>query len=602
MRNAREVQGVFVEMMQFLPDRLADFGADLTAEKIRSSAPDVVSRTLIEAAEQALGEPWSVILAGDYLEYSRSGNRDRFEALYFSRRLKLNTLVLGECVEGQGRFLDAIVNGLWLICEESGWQLPAHNSHIRGGPRDPLPDRQNPVIDLFAAETGANLALCLHLLAAERENATLVSRVRSEIERRITRPYLARHFWWMGNGDERMNNWTAWITQNVLLSTLLLPTDQPTRRSVVEKALGSLDAFEKDYAQDGACEEGVLYYGHAALCLFGAMSILEVSAPGSMTPLFKAPKLRNMAEFIRNMHVVEDRFFNFADAPVKVETSGVREYLFGKAVSSLPLQAFAAACWSRSPDRLMQKEWNLWYRVQAVLATPELSAFAAMEPTKTDIAYPGIGLAIARDGVFDLAVKAGNNGESHNHNDVGSFTLYKNGRPFIIDVGVEAYTAKTFSPQRYDIWTMQSAFHNLPTFGGVMQAAGAGFAARDFAVEFSEEQAEISFDIAGVYPADAGVEHYRRRVRLLRGQQVEIVDDYHGNQEAVLSLMVADKPVVTPDRLIFADLGEIVCEGAGQPVVEAISIEDTRLRQSWPATIYRILIPIQAKRLRLTIS
>lgn len=120
----------------------------------------------------------------------------------------------------------------------------------------------------------------------------------------------------------------------------------------------------------------------------------------------------------------------------------MREYLFGKAVSSPSLQTFATACWNRSPDRLMHKEWNLWYRVQAVLATQELSALTAADPAKTDIVYPGIGLAIARDGVFDLAVKAGNNGESHNHNDVGSFTLYKNGRPFIIDVGVETYTAK----------------------------------------------------------------------------------------------------------------------------------------------------------------
>ncbi|MGV1986161.1 heparinase II/III domain-containing protein [Agrobacterium sp. 22-221-1] len=595
---------MFVEMMRLLPERFADFGAELTAQKIRSSAAGAVLRSLIEAAEQTLDEPWSVILAGDYREYSRTGNRDRFEALYFSRRLKLNALVLGECAEGQGRFLDAIIDGLWLICEESGWQLPAHNSHIRGGPRDPLPDPQNPVIDLFAAETGANLALCLHLLAPElkRANANLVSRVRAEIDRRITRPYLARHFWWMGNGDERMNNWTAWITQNVLLSTLLLPTDQSTRRSVVEKALKSLDAFQKDYAEDGACEEGVLYYGHAALCLFGAMSILEASVPGFMAPLFLTPKLRSMAEFILNMHVAEDRFFNFADAPAKVETSGVREYLFGNAVSSPPLQAFAAACWNRSPDRLMCKELNLWYRVQAVLAIPELSAPVPVQPAKTDIAYPGIGLTIARDGVFDLAVKAGNNGESHNHNDVGSFTLYKNGRPFIIDVGVETYTAKTFSPQRYDIWTMQSAFHNLPTFGGVMQVAGAEFAARDFVTEFSEEQAEVSFDIAEAYPAVARVEHYRRRVRLLRGSHVEVLDDYQGGEEAVLSLMVAEKPVVMPGRLIFAGLGEIACEGAGEPAIEAITIDDARLRQSWPPVIYRILIPIAAQRLCLTIS
>lgn len=160
------------------------------------------------------------------MEYTQNGNRSRFRSLYFARRIKLNALVLGECIEGEGRFLAEIIDGLWLICEESGWQLPAHNSHVRGSPRTPLPDPQNPVIDLFAAETAANLALVSHLLASQLD-ATLVARISSEIDQRITKPYLSRHFWWMGNGDERMNNWTAWITQNVLLSTFCSPPISP---------------------------------------------------------------------------------------------------------------------------------------------------------------------------------------------------------------------------------------------------------------------------------------------------------------------------------------------------------------------------------------
>jgi len=44
-----------------------------------------------------------------------------------------------------------------------------------------------------------------------------------------------------------------------------------------------------------------------------------------------------------------------------------------------------------------------------------------------------------------LAAQAGNNGKSHNHNDVGNFIVYSEGMPAIIDVGVETYTAKTFT-------------------------------------------------------------------------------------------------------------------------------------------------------------
>ncbi len=100
-----------------------------------------------------------------------------------------------------------------------------------------------------------------------------------------------------------MNNWTAWISQNVLLTVFSLKTDQPTRHAVVRKALGSLDAFLKDYAEDGACEEGVLYYRHAALCLHGALTILDAVAPGLFAGVWQQPKIRNMAEYIAHMHV-----------------------------------------------------------------------------------------------------------------------------------------------------------------------------------------------------------------------------------------------------------------------------------------------------------
>lgn len=185
-----------------------------------------------------------------------------------------------------------------LLCEESGWQLPAHNALVRDGPRLPLPDPDNPVIDLFAAETGAQLAVLAALLGEALEAAApgLVARIDRELRQRIVTPYLTRHFWWMGNGDEPMNNWTAWCTQNVLLTVFSRPASEAVRREVLERAAASLDAFLEDYGDDGACEEGVLYYRHAGLCLFNAMQVLDAVAPGAFAPLWQEPKIRNIAE------------------------------------------------------------------------------------------------------------------------------------------------------------------------------------------------------------------------------------------------------------------------------------------------------------------
>jgi hypothetical protein len=212
-----------------------------------------------------------------------------------------------------------------------------------------------------------------------------------------------------------------------------------------------------------------------------------------------------------------------------------------------------------------------------------------------------VGLFTAHDDRFALAVKAGNNGDSHNHNDVGSLILYKHGRPVLIDVGVESYTRKTFSPDRYDIWTMQSAYHNLPTFEGVMQRDGEAFSARDVRTAYTSETAMIDMDIAGAYPAEAGLRRYYRRVCLARGGHIEIDDAYNGDRAAELSLMLAQEPRIEADRITLEGLAEIALEGAGVPRVETIPVADARLRQVWPERLYRVLVPIAGRSLKLRI-
>ncbi|MDF0699739.1 heparinase II/III family protein [Rhizobium sp. MC63] len=597
---------MFSEISGALPDILGDFtpGAVYSDRERWKAVPQAVRDVVVRDAEVALPRAWPLITASDYREYTATGNRSRFEELYFTRRRMLNDLVLAELVEGSGRFLPRIVDGIFLIAEESGWQLPAHNAYGRGDTRLPLPDNSQPVVDLFAAETSALLATIVALFRGPLDGISpeIAARVKREIEARILTPYLDRHFWWMGSGDERMNNWTAWITQNILLTTFSLKTDQPTRRAVIEKALGSLDAFLKDYAEDGACEEGVVYYRHAALCLHGALTVLDSVAPGLFDGVWRQPKIRNMAEYIAHMHVAGRHYFNFADSSAVVEPCSAREYLFGKAVGSEMLAAFAAADRAAAESPHLPGEWNLWNRVQELLTGPAIPEVEPNPVSAQDIFYSGIGLFVARDGQFSLAVKGGNNGEGHNHNDVGSVTLYKNGRPFLIDVGVETYTAKTFSPRRYEIWTMQSAYHNLPTFEGVMQSAGEAFGARDVEVEFGETRARISLEISGAYPREAQLRSYRRTVSLLRGRHLEIVDTHDGDRPAVLSLMTCFAPVITGNRIDLADLGSISVDGAGEIEIDEIEVNDARLRSAWPEKLYRLRLPLAGKRLKLQIN
>lgn len=215
----------------------------------------------IRLGEKYLGTSWLSIAATDFMDFSRTGDRSRYEEKYFAKRFAFNALVLAECAEDQGRFTDDIINGIFSLCEESAWQLPPHNAYVRDAPQFPLPDTTNPVLDLFACETGAVLAAAYYLLKDKLDMISpfLCTRIMDELRRRIFTPYLERHFWWMGDGRQPMNNWTIWCTQNVLLAVFLTDTDAEYRKKAAKKACISADYFLAEYGEDGCCDEGAQY-------------------------------------------------------------------------------------------------------------------------------------------------------------------------------------------------------------------------------------------------------------------------------------------------------------------------------------------------------
>ena len=85
-------------------------------------------KVLLQWGEDALSG-YPQLTATQYMAYRRTGDRRVFEAPYFARRTLLFGAVMAECVENKGRFLDAVIDGLWLICEESSWAISAHNNY-----------------------------------------------------------------------------------------------------------------------------------------------------------------------------------------------------------------------------------------------------------------------------------------------------------------------------------------------------------------------------------------------------------------------------------------------------------------------------------------
>lgn len=592
------------DLQDFLPFPSA------SAKKAYGHLPEPLRQRLIAEGEACLDCPYPPIYATDFMAFQRTGNRVNFENLYFKRRYQLNSLVVAECVEAKGRFLDQIINGIFVICEESAWQLPPHNSYRRDQPQELLPDASRPVLDLFACETGAQLACIYYLLKNELEAISpfITTRILAELRTRMITPYLNRHFWWMGQGDEPMCNWTPWCTQNVLITAFLADCSQSEKRAVLQKAAASCDFFLKDYGEDGCCDEGAHYFRRAGLCLDAAADIMNQVTGGAFSHLYQWSKMKNIAAYIENVHVADGYYFNFADCSPLPGRSGVREFLFGKRTEQPGLMRFAARDFQTAQEEIYREETyrlSLYYRLLNAFHYREVMDYDTSAPVAhRDIYYPSIGLFIARSQSFCLAVKAGDNDDNHNHNDTGSLTLYKNGRPLLADIGVESYTGKTFSARRYEIWTMQSGYHNLPTIEGLDQHEGGSYCATEVKHTLCEDKAEISMELINAYLLPESGHFYRRQVLLDKKRECVIIKDETDCKNVILNFITYDKPEFedTKCRIVISlKNSRLEFTGAELLAIETLPITDPRLQAAWDHDLYRIRLTMSAEKFVLSI-
>ena len=153
-----------------------------------NALPDAIKTAQVTRAEEFLGFDYPALPATLFLQFSRKGNRRNYEVPHFTRRGAIEQLVTAECIDNKGRFLDDIANGIWAICEESYWGVPAHIRVQHAG--NALPDINEPTVDLFAAETGTLLAWTYYLLGERLDEVSplIRERIESEIDRRILTP------------------------------------------------------------------------------------------------------------------------------------------------------------------------------------------------------------------------------------------------------------------------------------------------------------------------------------------------------------------------------------------------------------------------------
>lgn len=573
-----------------------------------SKADQQMMKAYVKKAESYMNYDWPSIPATKSLLIERTGDRNEYQSVSFKKREVLGTMLLAEIFENKGRFIDPIINGVWSICEESFWGVPAHLPKTKE--YSGLMDVSQPFVDLFAAETATYLAWVDYFLGEKLDaiSPQIRKRIYYETHNRILDPLMTKHHGFMGANENGRppNNWNPWICSNWLNTALLLEKDEAKRTDMVFKILDVLDEFLNPYPQDGGCDEGPSYWGAAAASLYDNISMLNLASNHAFQYVYQDEKIKNMGRFIYRAQIGKDYFLNFADADPQPKMAANMIYRFGKDIEDPDMMKFGA--YYREKEEGELSRFHYFRNLFALFIQKEYQQAPQGLPLPQYVWLPDLQVMVARDqeGTTDgwfVAAKGGHNDESHNHNDIGNYVVYYDGLPLLIDVGRGTYTRKTFSNQRYDIWYNRSDHHNVPTINGTTQLPGSNFKATQVSCNQRRGFAQLTLDISKSYPEQAGVNSWQRTIRLNRGKNVEVNDviSMQKANEITQHLMTCyPSEVVKPGELTIYYKDQngkqkdfIVQYNADQmeAVVEKIpltTMEDKGIEEKWGDNIYRI--------------
>ncbi|GHV04260.1 hypothetical protein FACS189485_09280 [Spirochaetia bacterium] len=523
--------------------------------------------------------PWS-----RFKLFDTDGNRIEYETYYFERRQRLAVLALSSWLWEAPEDIAALEDCIWAICGEYTWCLPAHMGGTTLSPDSyggsPKAKDNDTRLDLFACETGFALAECCAMLEDHLAPA-VAARARGEVRRRVLHSYLEYgELWWW---ELLENNWCAVCAGSIAGAAMYLAEDDLFLAGILQKLMPTFNQYIGSFYPDGASAEGLSYwtYGMSFYVSFGDLLFQRT---GGKINIFKDPQFKKIAAFQQQCYFPGGRVIFFSDASDKDMfriglSSYLAEHLEGIKVPALPYNAVSQA---DGGSGLLDPCGRFASALRDLVWARENIPLTDDEPRVT--VFPDAEWLLcsgARETGF--AAKGGHNDESHNHNDVGNFIFYKNGKMIICDLGAGEYTRDYFGDKRYDIFCNRSEGHNVPIINGCGQEAGREFRSRDCRIS---SDGNMILDMAGSYKIP----------ELLRLEREFSFNIHTGVLLLKDSFSFADKPLPVTERFItlfppapengFVRIGGIcTLKSRTPPVIGKAEHQD---HEGKPVTVYTI--------------
>ncbi len=437
-----------------------------------------------------------------FILFERNGNRSVYEDVYFIRRRFLTIFgvismkLAIEDVSSLGELSSCTIyhkleEVLFDICREECWALPAHVNRKKDCD-------WRVFVDLFAAETAEALA---HIAEVVRKHISeeCYAFVMKNVKRRVLKPFFSKPvntFWW----EQGNNNWNA-VCNGCIGSAYLhsLQSEEVPNMEYLKRINENLLYYIKGFGEDGTCMEGLgyYYYGmtyfvHYAMELYnyteGDLDLLK----GDWGEFHKddTDKRTRIIKWWNNCYFASGKSISFSDAS---GDNKIRKGFFSALKLQFPEMEFGineekiTASMENDCKRFLPV-WQDYFCTKKYVAQTDVAGNKCLptnghiSDTKKFVALESaqwcIGMA---DNGVGMACKGGNNGEPHNHNDVGSFLYVVDDDMLLADLGSGEYTKQYFEPEtRYDILCNSSKGHSVPIIAGQYQKAGGQYTAKEF--------------------------------------------------------------------------------------------------------------------------
>jgi hypothetical protein len=607
--TARAAEGIdqarVKEIAAMLPDAPSGPGAPITDRNAWNRLAGIDSfKGVIAEAQTLLRDPIPEQSDDLFLDFSRTGNRTRWQSVSGRRRGRVRTLVLAECLENKGRFIPAFEEVVKALCAERTWVMPAHDrdlTNFKGTSID---------IDLGSSALGWSLATADYLLA-EKLGPESRRMIRDNLEQRIFRPYedmvsgKREKNWWMTT----TNNWNA-VCLGAVTGSALAVIDSAERRALYIAAAQHYSRnFLSGFTDDGYCSEGLGYWNYG----FGYYVMLsEVihQATGGKVDLLANDRAKAAAKFGADIEIINGVYPAFADCSVRARPDSRLMYFVSRRF------AMGLQRWEEIDP--VGADGSLY---ESMIYSFDNSA-SRTQPASVASAGPGIrswfdkaGILVCRpptDSASQLgvALKGGHNNEHHNHNDVGSFVVVLGDQALLLDPGGEVYTARTFSSRRYESKVLNSYGHPVPVVAGKLQRTGSQARGRVIHQDFTDSADTLTLDISSAYDVSELKKLERKFVYSRQGGgSLTVTDQVAFSQPcdfAAALVTFSDWKKVSPSSLTVYDSDkalsvEIEVDGAEFEIKPETIDEDVSARKKPTRLGINLKGPVNSATVRLVI-